>query len=131
MRPDNQALDEDSMLTPEELNRFLAGELGEAFELNYAGLEQIVLFERKSAGDVIAHIPCERDQEAGVFSIEAALSDPMCGVGYVLTDTEYVVDIKTRSQVRSVTKIALNHLGWIDEARLQARFLKKAAGAQN
>jgi len=112
------------MFTPEDLSEFLLGRLGDAFEIRYLGAERAVLFERRGADDISAHVPIEKGKGAGMFNIEAALADPMCGAQYSLVGNEYVIHITTRSQVRSVAKIALNHLGWVDEKRLSFRFNK-------
>jgi len=117
------------MFTPEELSEFLLGRLGDTFEISYPGAKRAVLFERRGAGDIWARVPIEKGLEGGVFNIEAALADPMCGAQYSIDDNEYLIHITTRSQVRSVAKIALNHLGWIDEKRLSIRFNKGNAGS--
>lgn len=112
------------MLTPDELSGFLAGELGEAFELSYLNAEKTLLFVRTCDGCVVTNIPSKRGQESDLFRIEAALSDPICGAEYKMEDFEYVVQMKTRAQVRSVAKIALNHLGWGDDSLLRVRFIQ-------
>ena len=115
------------MFNPEELSEFVVGKLGDYFEISYQGSERKVLFERRESGDILAHVPAEKGPEVGMFNIEAALADPMCGAQYYLGNDEYLINITTRSQVRAVAKIASNHLGWVDEKRLSFRFIKGSA----
>jgi hypothetical protein len=68
------------MLSPNELDEFLAGRSGCVMLLSYLGSVLQVRFERRSESDIRAHIPEERGEVTSDFDVLAALSHPMCGV---------------------------------------------------
>jgi hypothetical protein len=109
------------MFTTDEISDFFYGKSGELLELAYDGNDEKVVIRRKSENDLIATIPSNCGGSIDSFSIDAALSAPTCGVSFKLSDSQYVVHITKRFQIRSVIKIALNHLNWLDEERLQKR----------
>ena len=111
------------MLTPNELDDYLAGNTGSVLELTYGSCESCVRFERRSENEILARIPEQGDRSKDPFDIESALSHPMCGAAFSFIDGCYVVRMSKRFQMRAVIKIALNHLNWHDEALIRSRFL--------
>ena len=118
------------MFTPEEITDFFDGKFNGLLGVSYAGSDLGVILERLGSKEVVARIPI-KGAEGGPFNIEAALTDPLCGVHYSVAGSLYIVQIIERRQIRSVIKIACNHLGWMDEDRLSGRLVPSGRAPNN
>ena len=114
------------MLSPIEVDDFVAGRIGDLLELSYSGSDLRVRFERNNEANIIVRIPVRSDERQDVFDISSALSHPMCGVAFSKNENEFVVQVAKRHQIRSVIKISLNHLGWVDEEKVKRIFCEHA-----
>ncbi len=113
------------ILDPDEVTQFLNGELGSILELRYSGERAKVSIEIQEDGTAIAYIPMIGNPQSHPFDIELALCVPTTGVPFQVRDDKYVVEIKNRSQLRSVISIAMCHLYWHAEDRLFTRYKTK------
>ncbi len=109
------------MFTPDEITNFFNGNSEGILELSYDGSNEKIVIRREAENNLVATIPANVGQSTGFFSIDAALSAPPCGAKYTTSESHYIVHITKRFQIRSVIKIALNHLNWLDEERLRKR----------
>jgi hypothetical protein len=115
------------MLTPDEVTHFFQGDSVDTVELTYNGSQATIRFTRITPEHVVAYIPRATLYKEGSFNIEAALSDELCGVTFSKANAEYIVHISHRHQIRSVGKIALNHLGWLNMDMLSIKFTNTAS----
>ena len=106
-----------------EVDAFLGGQRGPVLELRHDQAKCAVRFESGGENRAIAFVPVCRETTSDEFDIEKALAAPLCAAEWEIVDCDYRIRIDQRSQMFAVFKIACNHLGWFDFARISKRYL--------
>ena len=112
------------MFQVDEARQFPAGQLGSELEVSYAGASCVFRVVLSPDGTATAHIPAGGDRSKDPFDIESALKYPACAASFEIDGSEYRVHIANRSQLYAVVSIALNHLNWHDESRIEKKYRK-------
>lgn len=107
------------MFNAGEVDRFLSGELGRVLVIENEGTATSLSVESTGYGHSIAYVPVVGDSQ---FDIERALSHSACAAQFKKDSHHIVVEIRDRPQFYAVLKIALNHLGWLDEKSLKKSY---------
>ncbi len=99
------------MLRAETLTDYISGNLGANLIVKYKNSDFLCVVRHESNHFELA-VPKEKGDQTGVFSIDEALSNPMCGAQYTVTNSGFHIVMESRHQIWAVLKIAIHHLSW-------------------